>query len=177
MDSKNNVIDLAKRRKAKSEPTSGKADVGPANITAPIVDMTERRTEIINSERRRVRRTILTEFVGAFVVVPGEGLMKAALYDISETGVAFDIEAKAGHFEKAEEVAFRVYMNQTTYFPFTVKISNLRHVEDEEVYRHGAKFVLGTVNEIALFHFVKFIETVSASLEKDGGDVMVSKIK
>ena len=174
MDSKNNVIDLAERRKEKND--SQHQQVKPAE-KAPVLDMTERRNEIINSERRRVRRTILTEFVGAFVVVPNQGLLKVALYDISETGVAFDIEAQAGHFKQNEEVAFRVYMNQTTYFPFTVKISNIRHVPDEEMYRHGARFVLGTVNEIALFHFVKFIETVSASLEKDGGDVMVSKIK
>jgi hypothetical protein len=174
MDSKNNVIDLAKRRKEKLET---KTEVSRPKEKAPVLDMTERRNEIINQERRRVRRTILTEFVGAFVVVPNQGLLKVSLYDISETGVAFDIETAAGHFAKSEEIAFRVYMNQNTYFPFTVQVSNIRHVPDEEVYRHGAKFVLGTVNEIALFHFVKFIETVSASLEKDGGDVMVSKIK
>ncbi|MEO0335832.1 MAG: PilZ domain-containing protein [Pseudomonadota bacterium] len=174
MDSKNNVIDLAERRK---ERTEAKAEVSKPEVKAAVVDMTERRNEIINSERRRVRRTILTEFVGAFVVVPNQGLLKVSLYDISETGVAFDIDTAAGHFAKSEEIAFRVYMNQTTYFPFTVQVSNIRHLPDEEVYRHGAKFVLGTVNEIALFHFVKFIETVSASLEKDGGDVMVSKIK
>lgn len=174
MDSKSNVIDLAARRKQR---TDSEAVEVKSKAKAPVLDMTERRNEIIQSERRRVRRTILTEFVGAFVVVPNQGLLKVSLYDISETGVAFDIEQQAGHFQKGEEVAFRVYMNQTTYFPFTVQISNLRHLPDEEVHRHGAKFVLGTVNEIALFHFVKFIETVSASLEKDGGDVMVSKIK
>lgn len=174
MESKNNVIDLSKHRKTRVE---AKKPQATKSEQAPVLDMTERREEIINSERRRVRRTILTEFVGAFVVVPNQGLLKVALYDISESGCAFDIEANAGHFKEGEEVAFRVYMNQTTYFPFTVQISNLRHMADEEVYRHGAKFVLGTVNEIALFHFVKFIETVSASLEKDNGDVMVSKIK
>jgi len=177
MDSKSNVIDLAKRRKERSENEAQSVVEVKKKDQAPVLDMTERRNEIIQSERRRVRRTILTEFVGAFVVIPGQGLLKVSLYDISETGVAFDIDSQAGHFQKNEEIAFRVYMNQTTYFPFTVQVSNLRHLSDEEVYRHGAKFVLGTVNEIALFHFVKFIETVSASLEKDGGDVMVSKIK
>lgn len=173
MDSKGNVIDLAEKRaqrKTKAK-TSNKAS------QAPVVDMTERRNEIIQQERRRVRRTILTEFIGAFAVVPGQGLMKVSLYDISETGIAFDLDQDKGHFKAGEEVAVRVYMNQSTYFPFTVKINNLRAVEDESLVRHGANFVLGTVNEIALFHFVKFIETVSASLEKDNGDVMVSNLK
>ena len=174
MDSKNNVIDLSAHRKSKLDKGS---ELPKPSSQASVLNMTERRNEIINSERRRVRRTILTEFVGAFVVVPNQGLLKVSLYDISETGVAFDVDAMAGHFAKNEEIAFRVYMNQTTYFPFTVQVSNIRHLPDEEVYRHGAKFVMGTVNEIALFHFVKFIETVSAFLEKDSGDLMVSKIK
>ena len=114
-----------------------------AKAKGDVLDMTEKRQEIINSERRRVRRTILAEFLGAFVVVPNQGLLKVTLYDISETGLAFDIDALAGHFKKDEEVAFRVYMNQSTYFPFTVKVNNIRLQTDEQVYRHGAKFVLG----------------------------------
>ena len=109
--------------------------------------------------------------------MPGQGLMKVSLYDISETGIAFDLDHDKGQFKAGEEVAVRVYMNQNTYFPFTVKINNLRAVDDEATVRHGANFVLGTVNEIALFHFVKFIETVSASLERDNGDIMVSNLK
>lgn len=174
MDSKGNVIDLAEKRRARGKGVQkASGDISPA----PILDMTERRNEMIQQDRRRVRRTILTEFVGAYVVVPGQGLLKVALYDISETGLAFDVEADKGQFKAGEEVAFRVYMNQNTYFPFTVKINNVREIEDEMTVRHGARFVLGTVNEIALFHFVKFIETVSASLERDSGDVMVSNIK
>lgn len=173
MDSKGNVIDLAEKRRQRK----AKASKAPTKSKAPVLDMTERRNEIIQQERRRVRRTILTEFIGAFVVIPGQGLMKVTLYDISETGIAFDMDLDKGQFASGEEVAVRVYMNQNTYFPFTVKVKNLRTVDDESVVRHGANFILGTVNEIALFHFVKFIETVSASLEKDNGDVMVSNIK
>lgn len=173
MDSNNNVINLAEKRKSRKI----KETVQSAKSSAPVLDMTERRQEILQQERRRVRRTILTEFIGAFVVVPQEGLLKVSLYDISETGIAFDVEAEKGSFKNGEDIAVRVYMNQTTYFPFNVKINNVRKVEDESVVRHGARFVLGTVNEIALFHFVKFIETVSASLERDTGDVMVSNLK
>jgi hypothetical protein len=44
------------------------------------------------------------------------------------------------------------------------------------VSRHGCGFVKDTVNEEALYHFVRFIETVSASLRTDAGDVMVSNL-
>lgn len=144
---------------------------------APIVDMTERRNEQILRERRLVKRTILTEFVGAFVVVPQKGLLKVSLYDISENGLAFDVETNLGKFAKGEELAMRVYLNQHTYFPFIIKVRNVRQEGDENSFRHGADFVKGSVNSIALRHFVKFIETVSASLERDGGDVMVSNLK
>lgn len=167
-----NVLDLTQRlknqksvRKAKGTPTD-----------APVIDMTEKRQEILMQERRQVRRTILSEFIGALAVVPKKGLVKVHLYDISENGLAFDVDADAGHFALNEEVAMRVYLNQQTYFPFVVTIQNLRRIGDENVFRHGGNFVKGSINDEALHHFVKFIETVSASLQTDGGDIMVSTI-
>lgn len=174
MSVKSNVIDFKKFKKTKSKAPSQSKTAKPD--AAPVLDMTERRQEIITDERRKVRRTILTEFVGAYAVVPGRGLLKVALYDISDNGLAFDLEEDAGHFKSGEEVAMRVYLNQQTYFPFDVTIQNFRFIDDEGVTRHGAQFVKGHVNAEALFHFVKFIETVSASLQRDSGDVMVSNL-
>jgi hypothetical protein len=148
----------------------------PSMGTAPVIDMTEKRNEILLQERRQVRRTILSEFIGAFAVLPRKGLLKVNLYDISDNGLAFDVEAAAGHFQVGEEIAMRVYLNQQTYFPFVVTVQNIRGVADENVYRHGANFLKGSINDEALFHFVKFIETVSASLKSDDGDIMVSSI-
>ncbi|HMN69997.1 MAG TPA: PilZ domain-containing protein [Bdellovibrionales bacterium] len=166
-----NVIDLTQRlAKQKGTPKKAKTQ------NAPVIDMTERREEILSAERRKVRRTILSEFIGAFAVVPRKGLLKVALYDVSENGMAFDVDVKAGQFAVGEEVALRVYLNQQTYFTFIVRVQNVRAVNDEEVYRHGAGFVTGTINDEALHHFVKFIETVSASLQSDKGDIMVSSI-
>lgn len=146
------------------------------NKGAEVLDITEARQEILSRDRREVKRTILTEFVGAFVVLPEKGLMKVALYDISENGLAFDLDMLEGAFQNGDEVAMRVYLNHTTYFPFTISVSNGRVIEDEGVVRHGANFVRGTTNDVALHHFVKFIETVSASLKTDTGDVLVSHI-
>ncbi len=144
--------------------------------TAPILDMTEARQAIINRERRNVKRTILTEFVGAFVVLPERGLYRVSLYDISEKGLSFDIDLPLGRYKKDEEIAMRVYLNHKTYFTFIVKVTNARVFEQENVIRHGANFVKGTINDVALHHFVKFIETVSASLRTDAGDILVSHI-
>ncbi|WP_374077935.1 PilZ domain-containing protein [Bdellovibrio bacteriovorus] len=165
------VLDITTRLRSQNSLENTKKELG-----AEVLDITEARQEILSRDRRDVKRTILTEFVGAFVVLPEKGLLKAALYDISENGMAFDLELTEGGFTSGEEVAMRVYLNHSTYFPFTIRVTNCRAIEDEGVIRHGANFVRGTMNDVALHHFVKFIENVSASLKTDSGDVLVSHI-
>ena len=179
MKANGNVIDLRTRQqkraleKSKKETLLKPAIVNPATVT----DISEIRQEIINDERRRVKRTLLTEFIGANVIVPGQGLVKVAIYDISEDGLAFDMDEHMGHFNPGESIAMRVYMNQFTYFPFIVNITYSMAVPNEGVHRMGASFVMDSINKEALYHFVKFIETLSSSLRSDDGDVMVSNIK
>lgn len=170
-----NVIDIT-RRLGKSKATNTKKNSKKAASEAPVVDMTEARNEMIQQERRKVRRTLLSEFISAFVLVPRKGLLKVTLADISEDGAALDVDADAGHFAVGEEVAMRVYLNHETYFPFVVKVQNIRGRPDDGVFRHGVHFVKGTINDEALHHFVKFIETVSASLQTDQGDIQVSNL-
>ncbi len=165
------VLDLTARMRDRNNTEKSDSSGG-----AELFDMTKLRQDIISRERREVKRTILTEFVGAFVVLPDKGLLKVALYDISDGGVAFDLELTDGRFKNGEEVAMRVYLNHTTYFPFVIKISNSRVMTEDGLVRHGANFANGTVNDVALHHFVKFIENVSASLKTDGGDIQVSNI-
>ena len=155
---------------------SGEENTKQHKDLANIVDIGARRQEIIQDERRSVRRTILTEFIGVHTIVPGSGLQKCALYDISEKGIAFDLSKNQGHFKGGEEVAMRVYMNHKTYFSFVVTIRSSRYVKEEAVYRHGASIVEGSANQEALYHFIKFIESVSASLKTDHGDVIVSNL-
>ncbi len=179
---KNNIIDLTGRLKAKPSVSrkgkkSAKTVLPETGVVNPVLDMTERRQEIINDERRKVRRTILTGFIGAYVILPKQGLMKVEIYDISDDGLSFDLDDTHGQFTKGEEIAMRVYLSQDIYFPFIIRVQNGRKIEGDRCYRHGAFFVKGTLNDQALHHFVKFIETVSASLERDGGDVMVSNLK
>ncbi len=166
---KNNVIDLKSRRPIKAKTNS-------SHDPAPILDMTERRNEMIQQERRKVKRTILSEFIGACIVVPQRGLVKVSLYDVSDSGLAFDLESKMGELASGEEVAMRLYLNSETYFPFVIKVRHNKFIDDDSSFRYGAVFVKGTINDEALSHFVKFIETVSASLQTDHGDIMVSNI-
>ncbi len=164
------VIDINGRLKAQI----GEKTNGPES--ASVVDITQMRADVLREDSRKVKRTILTEFIAVHTVVPGRGLMKVALYDINNGGLAFDMEAHKGHFQVGEEVAMRVYLNHKTYFSFIIKIKHIHDVKDEEVHRHGAEFVKGTINDVALHHFVSFIENVCAGLKHDNGDVLVSNI-
>lgn len=169
MGNRNNVIDIKTRRSTHNE----KQDklTPKAVASAAVLDLTERRQAALQDERRAVRRTILTEFVGAFVLIPGYGLKKIALYDVSDKGLSFDLDFEMGQLKSGEEVAMRLYLSQFTYFPFVVTITNVREVPEEGVIRHGGNFVKETINDKALFHFVKFIENVSLELKRDNGDL------
>ncbi len=173
MSSSSNVIDLQKHR-AKGK-KSGKKTAQRDDL-APIVDITEKRQEIIAEEKRGVKRTLLTEFIGVHLIVPNKGLTKCALYDISENGLAFEMPIGFGQFPVGEMVAMRVYLNHQTYFPFIIKINNVRQIDEEGIIRFGGAFQKDTINDKALFFFSKFIETVSAYLKTDNGDVLVSNL-
>ena len=174
---KNNVLDLNQFRRDKNRHKRDHREVPAAVSGVSLIDMTERRQQILREERRRVRRTILTEFISAYVVIPRRGLQNVSLYDISKDGLAFDLEADSGFFKVNEELAMRVYLNHQTYFPFFVKITHFRLVSPENLSRIGTNFVKDTINDVALKHFVNFIETVSANLKSDSGDVLVTGLK
>ncbi len=144
-------------------------------LGASVESISKLREAMIKEERRRVKRTFLTEFVGASMVVPGSGLVKVALNDISHGGVAFDILEKYGKFKKGEKIVVRVYLNHTTYFSLSVIITNTRSIKKGRIYRHGAEFLKDTVNKEAIHHFIGFMEAVSTSLKSDLGDITLSK--
>ncbi|MDZ4662167.1 MAG: PilZ domain-containing protein [Pseudomonadota bacterium] len=168
----NKVINFQSLKAKKQTHKVAKRAVGAEQV--PITDITHKRQQMIAEERRNVRRTILTEFVGAFVIIPQRGLARVSLYDISDTGVSFDIDSNSGQLMIGDEIAMRVYLNNKTYFPFAIKVNHVRNMNEHMCYRHGASFVKGTINDVALHHFVKFIESVSSCLETDHGDIMIS---
>jgi hypothetical protein len=163
------IIDLRGRRNKGIEVIEPLDDV-----KAPILDISGIREQMIKEERRQAKRTILNGFIGAHLVVPGRGLLKIALFDISNSGVSFDVAPEWGHFKEKEEVAMRFYFNQKTYFPFVVRITGGRILTEEGVFRHGASFIPDTINGNALNHFIDFLESVSAALKTDKGDLFIS---
>jgi hypothetical protein len=177
--SKSNVIDLKpllQNAKKKNQRQHAKM------TAAPIIDMEQKREELFLKEQRNTKRTILSEFVGAFIVLPTNGpsvggLQKVNLYDISDDGVSFDMDPNVGQLRVGEELAMRIYLSQKNYFSFTVKVANLRFERDEEVYRHGCQFLKNSVNKEALYHFVKFIESVALNLKIDVGDKLTQNSK
>ncbi len=166
------VIDLMPRLKTVSNGQVTKA----FSPSSEIMDFDKRRQQLLYHERREVKRTILTEFVSAMVVLPEKGLLKVALYDISEEGISFDMNHGQGQFEAGEDVSMRVYLNHKTYFPISIQVKHVKDEKEEGVIRHGAFFVKGASTDAALQYFVKFIESVSQGLKKDEGDMMVPKI-
>lgn len=181
--SKSNVIDLKPYLKNGNKKAGSVHKMPNAKgPSAPVIDMTEKREEIISKERRDNRRTILTEFVGAFLVLPNMGanlggLQKVFLYDISDKGLSFDIETNVGQLRIGEEIAMRIYLSQKNYFSFVVKVANSRFIKDEETYRHGCEFMKTSVNKEALSHFVKFVESVAVDLKVDDGDLLTHSSK
>lgn len=141
----------------------------------PIMDITEIREKQIQHERREAKRTVIDGLVGFSVVIPGRGLLKVHLFDVSKNGLAFDMNVESGHFRESEEVAVRFYFSQTVYFPFVVKISSCRLFHEEGFARHGATFHPELSNLSVLEHFVNFIESVSISLRKDSGDLFINE--
>lgn len=163
------VIDLTTRLKTMST-------TAPARSFADVLSYEEQKKLILVHERRNIKRTILSEFISAMVVIPEKGLIRVGIYDISENGVSFDLEQDQGAFAVGEQLSMRVYLNHKTYFPITITVKHVTAEPSEGVVRHGTEFPQNAQNDAALQYFVKFIETVSLGLKKDEGDLMAPKI-
>jgi hypothetical protein len=166
-----NVIDISTRLKTKKS-----TKIEGLQEESSVVDITATREAMINEDRRQIKRTILTEFISLHAVVPGYGVMKVFLYDLTPNGLAFDLEINRGRYNVGDEVELRVYLNHQTFFQINTKVANVRELPDDGVVRHGCVFIRNSVNNDALEYFVKFLENVTASLRRDNGDILVSKI-
>lgn len=144
-------------------------------VDGEVVDISKAKQTLLFHERRQVKRTLLSELVSSMVVVPEKGLLKVSLHDISEEGVAFDLDIEQGQFKIGEEISLRVYLNQKTYFPIQVVIKHVTTNNEEGLVRHGAEYLKNQDNHVALQHFVKFVESASQEIKNDSGDLMVTR--
>lgn len=170
-----NVVNMDQFRKGRdSDKRKALIDDGKPGV---LVDLEAQRTIVRESERRQVTRTVLSQFVGAFVVINGKGLQASTLYDVSETGLSFDMPVEVGEFVIGEEIGMRIYLNHDTYFPFSVKITNIRYMEQGSgIVRHGAAFNKKDPSYECLSHFVKFLQEVSIVSRKDRGERIVGRV-
>lgn len=178
MVKKTNIISMDSYRKKTKTPkkSASKRTKKASEPVSPVVDMTMRRESIKAHERRLIRRTVLTQFIGAFAVVPTKGLLQAvSIFDVSEGGMAFDMPTEAGAFNEGESVLLRVYLSHDTYFPFQVTVSNVRPAEGG-VMRHGALLDVNDSSYPTLLYFMKFLEEVSAITRKDNGDRVMGRV-
>lgn len=172
------LIDLTSRLKTVATERSQYNGFSTGEVSE-VVNYAEQKRRLLFHERRQAKRTILTEFVSAMVVLPEKGLMKVDLYDISDEGISFDVDATQGQFKIDEEISIRVYLNHKTYFPMTVQVKHVTHEPIEGVIRHGTVFLRGaqleSSTDAALQYLIRFIETAGAQLRKDEGDLMAPK--
>lgn len=173
------LIDLTSRLKSVAADRNQFKGFSASEESTEVVNYAEKKRKMLFQERRQAKRTILTEFVSAMVVLPEKGLMKVALYDISDEGISFDVETSQGQFKIDEEISIRVYLNHKTYFPMTVQVKHVTHEPIEGVVRHGTVFLRGaqleSSSDAALQYLIRFIETAGAQLRKDDGDLMAPK--
>lgn len=186
-ETKSNVVDITQRlqKKLKEQREQNKKEKGAQKATQNsrpvqvpvdaknILDMSARRKEMINTERRNVRRTVLSQFIGAFIVHPTKGLESVAVYDVSDGGLSFDLPLESGRFNNGETVSMRIYLAHDLYFPFTAKVTNVRPSDGAN--RHGVVFEAGQPASETLTHFVKFLECVATVARRDSGDRLVGR--
>jgi hypothetical protein len=143
---------------------------------AQVLDVTERILAGQSDDRRVVKRVVLNEFISAHVFVPGRGLLRVILKDIHDDGLAFEVDEREGEFSRLEVLEVRFYMNHETYFRFNVQVAHSSLNTDDGMHRHGCRFVKDTINDVALHHFIGFLQNIAASLKTDRGDRTVSNI-
>jgi hypothetical protein len=147
-----------------------------SKATPQLISLTERREEKQAAEKRTVTRTVLSQFLGVFVILPNKGLQPVALYDVSEAGLSFDIPNEVGSYNISESITMRIYLSHDTYFSFQVKVANKRSPEGDGVSRHGAVFKKDDESFKTLFYFTKFLENVSQVARRDSGDRLLGRI-
>ncbi len=176
--SKNNVIDLTSRF-GKQAPNKNEPAKNPFEETGggEVISFSDRKSEKSDEDRRNVTRTVLSQFVGVFAVI-GEGILQPIhIFDISTSGLAFDMAKDVGSFNRDELVTLRIYISHETYFSFSAKIANVREIPHQGVVRHGSSFKKAAhSSEEALYHFVRFLETVSSTAKKDKGEKISGRV-
>lgn len=158
------------------EETQGSVDHPVASKNGNIISAEKRFAKHPVQERRQAERVILTQFISAHVVVPGEGLVPVVVRDLDDGGLSFELDRFWGCFQRGDLVQLRFYLNGQTYFAVTLEIAYSSLDQELGLARHGGKFAPDSLNREALYYFVQFLKTVAVSLKTDRGERVVSHL-
>lgn len=172
---KSNLIDITKRIKEnKRKKTAPTVEKLPKSHKAQVLTFADKLEQKVAGERRKVTRTVLSQLIGVFVLTSKRILQPVAINDISIDGLSFDMVQDVGSYDIGNTVTMRIYMSHDTYFTFNVKVTNKRLVEERGIFRHGVVFAKNQPD--ALYHFVRFLETVAQVAQKDKGEKLAGRV-
>ncbi|MDZ4676949.1 MAG: PilZ domain-containing protein [Oligoflexia bacterium] len=176
MTVKSNVIDFNKHKNSHKVKATHNDIEKIEHEPSPIIDMTKRRDQLADQDRREVTRTVFSQFIGVFIVLPKLGLQPVSIYDISAGGLAFDLPSELGQFNIGEAVTMRIYLSHDTYFSYSAKIANVRAVDHGAVLRHGTILQKDDESYETLTHFMHFLQAVARVAKKDNGDRQMGRV-
>lgn len=159
-----------------NSPVTLESQEGEWSSAQKVVDVTDLLREQGAQDRRKAQRVVLGQLIASHVVLPQFGLAEVVLRDVDEGGLAFEMESHLGCFKKGDQLEMRFYLNGQTYFRVDVVVAYSAQDDEMGISRHGSRFVLDSLNQEALYHFVQFLRTVSVSLKTDRGERVVSNL-
>jgi hypothetical protein len=82
------------------------------------------------AERRKFKRRPVLDTFSLFAVVPRKGPHRVPVHDISDQGLAFDLdiegeEASVFPVARGESLEVQLYLNQSLYLPLQIQVARL----------------------------------------------------
>jgi hypothetical protein len=123
------------------------------------------------SERRRSNRRPILDTFSLFAVVPKKGVHRLPVHDLSEQGIAFDLDIEGEAHEQfpiaiGEKIELLLYLNQSLYLPLSGKV--MRVDDKSEVRKIGAELSdTGSASFKGYAAFLQLLEVLAESGQID----------
>lgn len=119
-------------------------------------------------ERRKVRRRPILATFSVFCVVPRKGVHRLPIHDVSEQGIAFDLDTEGEDLQDfrvttGETLDVQFYLNQSLFLPLSVKV--IRVEDGPAVRKVGAELIPGGKGHEAFLSFVAMLDAVGEFME------------
>jgi hypothetical protein len=123
------------------------------------------------SERRKAKRRPILDTFSVFVVVPKKGIHRLEVSDISETGMAFDLDVEGeetSYFptHEGDTIDLRFYLNNSLYIPLSIQV--IRVEDHRNKRRIGAQFQeKSSPNYQAFLSFIRLLDQINDIVQMD----------